>query len=410
MPDQAGTSKRDELSTIVAYGLRSDRRLCEDKMAHPVDRRSLLVGAVLSGATLGGTVVSVSPAAGRDTTAPVRVAVARLTHGHVAGLFGRREKSDVEVVGIYEPDRAVAARYVREFALDPALVHDGLASMLDRVKPEAVVAFGSVAEHGDVVRAAAPRRLHVMVEKPLAFEAAEAERMAALARRHGVHLLTNYETTWYPSRSALDAALAANMVGPIRKVVFRDGHYGPKEIGVQPEFLSWLVDPAANGGGAIVDFGCYGANLMTWLMDGRSPVSVTAVTQRLKTDPVYARVDDEATLVLAYPHATAIIQASWNWPDHRKDIQLFGDKGLLTAPDGNTLLLRGRGDARDRPLPTPKPTYADPFAFLAAVVRGKAQVPELDPSSLENALVVARILDAARRSAATGQTVRLIDR
>ncbi len=338
---------------------------------------------------------------------PVRVAIARLTHGHVGGLLGRRAVGDVEIVGIYEPDRAVAARYVRHYHLDPALVHDRLVPMLDQVRPEAVLAFGSVAEHRSVVEAAAPRRIHVMVEKPLSFDAAEADAMAAMARRYGIQLLTNYETSWYPSRGALGRALAAGHVGAIRKVVFRDGHYGPKEIGVQPEFLSWLVDPKANGGGAIVDFGCYGANLMTWLMQGKAPISVTAVTQRLKRDPVYARVDDEATIVLTYADATAVLQASWNWPDHRKDIQLFGETGVLSTPDGKTLLLRRRGETADRALEAPAPAFTDPFGFLAAVVRGHAVVAEADPSSLDNALMVARILDAARRSAATGRTVSL---
>lgn len=351
-------------------------------------------------------IASALPAAAQSSERPVRVAIARLTHGHVAWLLGREAKGDVEVVGIYEPDHAVAARYVHDYKLDPALIHDRLEPMLDTVKPEAVVAFGSIAEHRAVVEAAAPRGLHVMVEKPLAFDAAQARAMAALARRHRIQLLTNYETSWYPSRAPIKAALTSGTVGPIRKVVFRDGHWGAKELGVQPEFLAWLVDPVANGGGAIVDFGCYGANLMTWLMDGRAPISVTAVTQRLKSDPAYARVDDEATLILTYPAATAIIEASWNWPDHRKDIQLFGENGVLYAPNRDTLVVRRRGDPQDQAIATPPPAYADPFAYLAAVVRGQVKVADDDPSSLANALVVARILDAARRSAATGRTVK----
>ena len=376
-------------------------------MTHPIDRRSLLLAAAAGGSALGTSMASAASTPRQAGKPPLRVAVARLTHGHVAGLFGNLAQGAVQVVGIYEPDRAVSARYVREFGIDPALVHDRLAPMLDGTKPEAVLAFGSVAEHRAVVEAAAPRKLHVMVEKPLAFDVAEAEAMAALARRHRIHLLTNYETSWYPSRSALHTAITAGVAGAIRKVVFRDGHYGPKEIGVQPEFLSWLVDPAANGGGAIVDFGCYGANLMTWLMGGRPPISVTAVTQKLKSDPVYAQVDDEATIVLTYPTATAVIEASWNWPDHRKDIQLFGEESLLVTPDSQTLMVRRRGETRDRPLPVREPSYKDPFSFLAAVVRGEMMVPDLDPSSLANAVIVARILEAARRSAAIGQTVSL---
>ncbi len=73
-------------------------------------------------------------------------------------------------------------------------------------------------------------------------------------------------------------------IGDIRKIVVHDGHNGPKEINVQPEFLNWLVDPKLNGGGALFDFGCYGADLATWLMDGQRPLSVTAVTQQLKPE------------------------------------------------------------------------------------------------------------------------------
>ena len=81
---------------------------------------------------------------------------------------------------------------------------------------------------------------------------------------------------------------------------------------MQPEFLRWLTDPVLNGGGALTDFGCYGANLFTWLMGNVRPLSVSAVTQTFKPD-VYPRVDDEATIVVTWPAAVGIIQA-WNCP------------------------------------------------------------------------------------------------
>jgi scyllo-inositol 2-dehydrogenase (NADP+) len=71
--------------------------------------------------------------------------------------------------------------------------------------------------------------------------------------------------------------------------VLHDGHRGPKEIGCPPELLQWLTDPVLNGGGALTDFGCYGADLMNWLMQGQRPTSVFAVTQdrrRLITTPI----------------------------------------------------------------------------------------------------------------------------
>lgn len=350
------------------------------------------------------------PLAALAAQPPVRVVIARLTHGHVGGVFGRAAKGDVQVVGIYEPDRAVVDRYVKRFGFDRRLVHTDLGETLDALKPQAVLAFGAIAEHRAVVEAAAPRGIHVMVEKPLAFSVDDADAIAALAKRYGIHVLTNYETTWYPSGyTAFQLVHGDTAVGPIRKVVVRDGHFGPKEIGVQPEFLAWLTDPAQNGGGALIDFGCYGANIMTWLMRGAAPRTVTAVTQQLKRDPTYARVDDEATIVLTYPDAQAILQASWNWPDHRKDLQVYGTHGYVFTPDGTNVRLRLRGQQAEQAIvPKQMPAqYADGFAYLAAVVRGTEKVAATDRSSLANNLTVVRILDAARRSARTGQTVSL---
>lgn len=341
------------------------------------------------------------------------MAVARLTHGHVSWILGRADTGDIELAGIYEPDAGVVERYAGEFGFDRRLVHNDLEKMLDAAKPRAVLAFGSIAEHLAVVEAAAPRGIHVMVEKPLAFTLEDATRMEALAKRHRIHLLTNYETTWYPSGYAAFELVNKNKaIGPIRKVVVRDGHFGPKELDVPPEFLSWLTDPGQNGGGALIDFGCYGANLLTWLMLGAAPLSVTAVTQQLKRDPAYAQVDDEATIILTYPDAQAIIQGSWNWPDHRKDLEIFGTHGSIFTPDATNVRMRLRGEKIDTAVATqgrPAP-FVDGFAYLAAVVRGEVGVSDLDRSSLANNLIVVRILEAARRSAETLQTVTLEQR
>jgi len=342
---------------------------------------------------------------------PVRVVIARLTHSHVGGILGRSQKGDIQVVGIYETDKAVVERYAKRFNFDMQLVQTDLGKMLDALKPQAVVAFGSIAEHLSVVEAAAPRGIHVMVEKPLAFSVDDANKIEALARRYGIHVLTNYETTWYPSGyAAFQLVHGDKAVGPIRKIVVHDGHQGPKEIGIPPEFLSWLTDPAQNGAGALIDFGCYGANLATWLMDGAAPLTVTAVTQHLKRDSVYARVDDEATLILTYPDAQAIIQASWNWPTNRKDLEIYGTTGYVFTPDGKSLRVRLPGQQTEQAA-TPKEIpaqYADAFAYLAAVIRGTEKVEDTDRSSLVNNLTVVRILDAGRRSARTGQTVSLV--
>jgi predicted dehydrogenase len=340
---------------------------------------------------------------------PLRLAIAGMTHGHVHWILGRPDRGDVQIVGIYETNRELVDRYAKRYGFRADIVFDDLGKMLDAVKPEAVAAFGPTSDHLRVVEACAPRRVHVMVEKPLALDHEQALRMQALAKEHSVHVLTNYETTWYPStNAAFDLARRGQVTGPVRKVIVRDGHPGPKEIGVEAEFLEWLTDPKRNGGGALMDFGCYGANLATRLMGGAQPLTVTAVTQQVKPE-IYRAVEDEATIVLAYRDAQAIIEASWNWPFSRKDMEVYGRTGYVRALDARNMRVRAAGDAEERAVvlePRSAP-YDDPFAFLAVVVRGDVAVPDEDLSSLANNVVVMRILDAARESARTGRTVTL---
>jgi predicted dehydrogenase len=336
----------------------------------------------------------------------LRVAIVGLVHGHVSGFFAQSlHRSDIQVVGIFEPDRQIFFRYQSTFQLDQALLFTNLEDMLQQTRPQAVLVYTNTLDHRKVIEVCARHGIHVMVEKPLALSIEDARAIERAAKQGRVHVLVNYETTWYRSNQAVYDLVHEKAIGEIRKVVIHDGHRGPKEIGVQPEFLAWLTDPKLNGGGALFDFGCYGADLMTWLMNGQRPETVTAITQRFKPD-VYPKVDDEATIVLTYPKAQAIIQASWNWAFDRKDIEVYGQTGYAITMRNNDLRVR-RGTSREeqvaaKPLPPP---YDDSLSYLQAVLSGQAA--NAGPSSLETNLVVTEILDAARRSAASGKTVRL---
>jgi predicted dehydrogenase len=347
----------------------------------------------------------------------VRICIAGLNHDHVFWILRKLNHPDVEIAGFYEPDRALAERYSAMFGFPMSQVYADLPAMLDALKPTAVAAFNAIYHHLEVVEACAPRGISVMVEKPLAVSSEHAARMAVLARKHDIHLLTNFETSWYASTYAAYAqAVQEKRFGAIRKIVVRDGHFGPVELGCTPAFLAWLTDPVLNGGGAVIDFGCYGAGLVPWLMGGALPLSVTAVTQTLKPE-VYPHVDDEANIFLTYPGAVAIIQGSWNWPLGRKDLEIYGANGYILATDATHLRARVRPlekEARFRSDPEEEivleplqDARADPFAYLAGVMRGEISVEAGGLYSLENNLMAVRILDAARESARSGRSVPL---
>ena len=354
--------------------------------------------------------VQLSPVGARaQDSAPLRLGVVGLTHSHVHGLLGRKSRGDVVIVGIAEPNRALARRYAERYGLSMGIVFASAAEMLEKTRPTAVAAFGSTLEHLAAVEVAAPRGIHVMVEKPLAVSLEHARRMKTLADRHGIVLMVNYETTWYPTLYRAAETLRADAIGPLRKVVVRDGHRGPAKInGVDPEFLEWLNDPVRNGAGALMDFGCYGANLMTYLMQGARPTSVTAVTQQLQPND-YPRVDDEATIVVTYPRAQAIIQASWNWPIGRKDLEIYGTRGYVMTDDRSVVRMRESESAKEvvQTLPERGAPYDDPFSYFKALIERRVAAGPYDPSSLANNMIVMEILDAARRSARQGRTIRL---
>lgn len=343
---------------------------------------------------------------------PIRLAIAGMTHGHISFILGRENKGDFELVGICESNQELVSKLAKRYNFSEKLLYKDLVEMLDKVKPDAVVAFGSIFEHLAVVEACAPKGIHVMVEKPLAVNGKHAERMSELARKYKIHLLTDYETSWYPTNAlSMKLVQEENFVGTLRKVVIHDGHKGPKEIGCDKVFTDWLTDPVLNGGGAIVDFGCYGANLMTFLTQGENPVSVSAVTRQFKPE-VYPNVDDEATIIVSYRGSQCIIQASWNWPFDRKDMEIYGEKGYLISVNKRDLRQRGADMSAERTIKVSASdvsVYEDPFCYFADVIWGKIQIPKYGLYSLENNILVVNILDAARRSAKTGRVVLMKD-
>ena len=339
---------------------------------------------------------------------PLRVAIVGLEHGHVEGFLSALTKhSEVQLVGIADEHPDLIAKYQDKYHLDAALFFKSEANMIEVRHPQAILVYTSIAQHRPAIDVAAQYGVSVMVEKPLTISLDDAYHIRDVANQHHIQVLVNYETTWYASNRAASDAVRENKLGAVRKVVVHDGHQGPEEINVPPEFLSWLTDPAQNGAGALYDFGCYGVDLMTWLMRGETPVSVTAVVNHDKPEK-YRNVDDDATIILQYPHAQAVIMPSWNWPFGRKDMEVYGAIGYAITVGADHLRVRLEHDSQEQETAAPSlpPMEKDSLSYLSAVLTGKLK-PKGDLSSLETNITVMQILDAARQSARTGQSVRL---
>ena len=351
-----------------------------------------------------------------DDSGPLRVGIIGLVHGHVAGFLngsalvpagGALHRPDVQVVGVVEPDDQLFSKYATRYQWPASMHFHTIEELAASAHPQAALVFTSTAGHTEAVEKCAKLGIHVMMEKPMAVSYKDALAMADAARAGHIHVLVDYETSWYASNKATHDLLKQNALGPITKMVARDGHSGPTKIHVQPEFFHWLTDPAENGAGALYDFGCYGADLMTWLMNGEAPISVSAITKHLQPS-VYPKVDDEADVLVNYKNAVAILQGSWTWPFNVKDMDVYGMTGYAKTVGSTQVNVRLEHEKQEHTSTAAPiaPPYDDPLHLLRAVIRGEVD-EDNGLSSLKVNVVVSEILDAARRSAQTGETIKL---
>jgi predicted dehydrogenase len=347
------------------------------------------------------------PAFSQSNRPPVRIAIAGLEHDHAMGFIPRfAGRTDVELAGIVETNRDLIQRYSQRFNLDPGLFYPSLAALFAKTNVDAVATFTSTFAHQRVVEACAAQGVDVMMEKPLATTMKQARAIEAAVKKSGIELVVNYETTWYPATQAAYKVVDEDgQIGPVRKMVFHDGHRGPKEIGCSTNFLAWLTDPVLNGGGAVNDFGCYGADLATWFMGGQRPVSVFCAAQHLKPQ-IYPKVEDDATIIVNYTGAQVILQPSWNWAFDRKDMEIYGQTGTVFVPKPTVMRVRTGSMVAETEttLPSLKGADGDPLSYLAAVARNQLKPSGL--SSLEVNVIVVEILEAAHKSAETGREVK----
>lgn len=357
----------------------------------------------------GTASASQAPQSAKPSGTKTRIAIIGLDHDHVWGLLKDiAGESDAELIAIADAHPELVSKAKAQVS-STVKFYSEYVPMLDETKPDAVIVTTENDRHLEILRECAKRHIHYSTEKPIATNAADAREMERLANQAGIKLMVNYWNAWVAASHDLFHAVKSDQVGTVQKIIVQYGHRGPKEIGVSQYFADWLYDPVKNGGGAIMDFGCYGAEWALWLK-GR-PARVYATATKLKVEQ-HNKVDDDATIVLDYPDATVTIQASWNWPYSKSHVEVFGPKGSLTA--GRDYLFfrpaaqRGASDAPyGEPVnlnSLPRET-GNPISYFVRSVHDDKPIE--DPVSARLNVQVMEILDAARESARTGRVQEL---
>jgi len=330
------------------------------------------------------------------------IAVVGLVHSHVWGHLGKMvQGKPARLVGVAETAPELVAE-AKKRGVAGELFHSDWRKMIDAVRPEIVWAFVENNRHLEIVQYCAPRKIHVIFEKPLASTWKDSVAIRDLARKHGIFVMCNYQMAWWPTSYAARQAVASGELGDVWRIRGIVGHGGPGgPRGLNKYFFEWLTDPVKNGGGALVDFGCYNA-LWSLMYLGR-PSTVYAVARRLRPDE-FPRVEDTALLVLSYPKGVALLEASWDLPRSFQDLEVFGRKGSVYMTSRQVELRVGR-EAREVPAAPLPPERSEPIAYMIHCIETKSE-PE-GMTSLDLNVGVMEIIDAAKESIRTGRAVAL---
>ena len=337
----------------------------------------------------------------------LHVVIVGLSHDHVNRMLDKNKAGEIIIVGITETDQQLSKKKKTAYQLPDSIFYKDLKTALKKNHPDLVMVYNPPTQHLAVIETCMPLHIPVMLEKPLCSSNAEAAKIQLLSKKFNTKVFTNFPSAWYTS--FIELAKRANEMGAINKMFMHGGHRGPIEIGCSKDFTNWLTDPAKNGGGAITDFGCYGACIMTELMKGKKPVSVFAVARHLKPS-VYKKADDDATIVLEYPNSTGIIEASWNWPYTIMDAGAYSKDVYLLASQFNegkeTPSLQSKNEKETKAETIATPKYKDEVEYLTAVIKNGA-TDNINLLSLERNIIIVQIIDAARRSVKEGRKIVL---
>jgi predicted dehydrogenase len=331
-----------------------------------------------------------------------KIAVIGLVHSHVWGhLTVMLKQQHAKLVGIAETNPELIAEAKRRGATEVPFFDD-YKKMLDQAKPDIAWAFVENNRHLEMVQACAPRKVHVIFEKPLASTYQDAMAIERLARQHNIQVMTNYQMAWWPANYAAKQQADSGALGEVWRVRGVVGHGGPGSSGVGRFFFAWLTDPVKNGAGALVDFGCYNALWAYWYM-GR-PDTVYAQVNRLQPEK-FPKVEDNSIIVLNYKKGAAILEGSWDLPRSFQDLEVFGRKGSVHLREGKVELRKGQEAAQEIELPALPPERSAPIAYMVSCLKSGQPLQGL--VSLEMNLPVNEVMEAAKMSIQSGRAIKL---
>lgn len=282
--------------------------------------------------------------------------------------------------------------------------------MLEKEKFDIVIFCPENSKHGEVAQALARKGINMITEKPMAASFSEAVRMAQVVKFYNVKLLVNWPTTWAASIRKAKELVESGEIGNIWQIKWRNlPSLGPlshdeKEISDLEKNMEWWYQ-SETGGGALLDYCCYGACLSRWFFEDKA---IGAFGIKANFTSHFGDVEDNAVIVTRFPKGMAILEASWSTVSNggkEEGLKIFGTKGTITIVSRDTLYIY-KEYGSDEPtkilddLSLPENDNTPAKHFINHLEKDKPLHPTLD---LEVNLDTMAILDAGIRSSKSGK-------
>lgn len=295
--------------------------------------------------------------------------------------------------------------------------YDCYHEMLEKEQFDIIIVQSENAQHADIVEACAAKGVNVCVEKPMAMSLSDALRMARAVRANGTKLIVNWPLTWSPAARKAKELIDQGVIGRVLEVKWRAGHTGPLGPGAHHAGVSDTAAPMtgpergatwwhqeAAGGGALLDYCCYGAMVSYWYI---GEPGVAAVGMKANLNSEWGDANDNAALIVRFPRAMALLEGSWTTWDHGVPTGpiVYGQTGTLVVEtvEGKQRVRLERGHGQTtiyEPDPLPEGRHDVAHEYIHHLETGELVHITLD---LDFNLYAMAILDAGARAAASGK-------
>ena len=222
-------------------------------------------------------------------------------------------------------------------------VYKDYIEMLEKERPQLAIITSENARHAEIVEECAKRGVGACIEKPMASSLSHAMRMMRASETYNTTLIVNWPSVWNPELHLMKKFSDEGRIGKLIEFKGRSNHTGPLGPGAEHKGVTDKAEPmsgierantwwhqADQGGGAMLDYCCYGCMLSYWFFE---KPAISAFGMRGNFASQWSNAEDNAAMIVRYPDSYATVEA--NWTTYNDLIphgpMLFGTEGAMTT-------------------------------------------------------------------------------